>query len=341
MAHNININPITGKASFFTVKEPAWHGLGKILENCPTSEEAIVHAGMDFVVEKRPLYAFADETEESSCRVPDRFGTMRMDTHDILGVVSSRYQVIQNKQAFTFFDAIVGEGQAIYETAGVLGKGEIIFITAKLPGHIQVLSHGTKVQDMIDKYLLLTMSHDGKQSITAMFTPIRVVCNNTLTAALEQATNKVFVRHTSNAEYNLKQAHTILGIASRLSDSLTEIFGAMALYKLTEDQVKDYIIKVFQLEAEMTTEGEADKDHKITDHEQKVIDTVWTYYHTGAGQDIHLGTLFGAYNAITGYLQNVKGYRTTSSKMANLYMGEGEKTALLAFKIALNILKQK
>ena len=126
----------------------------------------------------------------------------------MLGVVGKDYEVVQNVDAFEFFDAIVGGGDGIlYETAGALGKGERIFITAKLPGYIRV-GKG----DFIEQYLMLTTSHDGFGSITAAFTPVRVVCRNTLNAAMRNHSNAIKIRHTASANDRLKQAHTLMGI---------------------------------------------------------------------------------------------------------------------------------
>jgi phage/plasmid-like protein (TIGR03299 family) len=187
MAHNINYNSQTGKYSFFSVKEKAWHGLGQIVEQYPTSAEAIRHAGLDYEVAKSPLYTKASgviqtndgiEMGSTELAVPDCFATIRTDSNAVLGVVGKDYQIVQNREAFSFFDAIVGGGDGIlYETAGALGQGERIFITAKLPDYIRV----GKGDDVTEKYIFLTTSHDGSGSITAAFTPIRIVCQNSAT----------------------------------------------------------------------------------------------------------------------------------------------------------------
>ena len=186
MAHQINFNQRTRKHSFMSVKEKAWHGLGQIIDRYPTSSEAIQHAGLDYIVEKRPLFTYdtashlgegSDDILIPEITVPNFFATVRADTERVLGVVGNDYEVVQNRDAFSFFDAIVGGGDGIlYETAGALGNGERVFITAKLPDYIRV-----GVKDWIEQYLFLTTSHDGLGSITAAFTPIRIVCNNSAT----------------------------------------------------------------------------------------------------------------------------------------------------------------
>ncbi len=131
MAHNINFNEQTGKHSFFSAKQKAWHGLGQLVEDYPTSAEALIFAGLDYTVEKRKLFIFdnknqaadKEEAKIAEIEVPNYFATIRTDTEQFLGVVRKDYEVVQNTEAFSFFDAIV-EGEGIqYETAGALGNG--------------------------------------------------------------------------------------------------------------------------------------------------------------------------------------------------------------------------
>ena len=131
MAHQINFNQKTGKNSFMSVKEKAWHNLGQVIDRYPTSSEAIQHAGLDYIVEKRPLFTCDTDNYLGSAEiiipeiaVPNFFATVRADTEQVLGVVGNDYEVVQNRDAFSFFDAIVGGGEGIlYETAGALGNG--------------------------------------------------------------------------------------------------------------------------------------------------------------------------------------------------------------------------
>src|SRR5215203_6173963 len=195
MAHNINFNELTGKHSFFSVNEKPWHGLGQIVADYPTSSEAIKFAGLDYTVEKRKLFTLDSQNNCGSpdtdiiipeIQVPNYFATVRTDNETVLGVVGKDYEIVQNRDAFSLFDSIVGGEGIQYETAGALGKGERIFITAKLPDYIKVGK-----DDLIEQYLFLTTSHDGFGSITAAFTPIRIVCNNTLNAAMRNHSNKI------------------------------------------------------------------------------------------------------------------------------------------------------
>src|SRR5215218_9566663 len=193
MAHNLHLNESTAEHSFFSVKEKAWHGLGTIVQDYPTSAEALQFAGLDYHVEKRRLFTFDNQnifdnsdTQKASIEVPNYSATVRTDNDTVLGVVGKDYHVVQNVDAFSFFDAIVGGDGIQYETAGALGKGERIFITAKLPDYIKVGNN-----DLIEQYLFLTTSHNGYGSITAAFTPVRIVCNNTLNAAFRNCSNSI------------------------------------------------------------------------------------------------------------------------------------------------------
>jgi phage/plasmid-like protein (TIGR03299 family) len=327
MAHNININ--NGKASFFTVKEKAWHSLGQVLEACPTAEEAIIHAGLNYEVIKVPNFALVNN---EFIPTPGSFSTVRGDNNIILGdKIGKIYEIVQNREAFGFFDAIVGEGEAIYETAGALGKGETIFITAKLPGYISVKN------DDIEKYLLLTMSHNGTGSIQAMFTPIRVVCNNTLNAALRGVGHKVSIRHTRNVTENLREAHKVLGIANKLSEELGTIFNKLSKVKVDSVLLKSYIeesiVPIEMLNA--IRKGKAE----FTTNQIKTFESIQQYMVEGPGQDLITarGTMYGAYNAITGYYSNVKEYTTDTSKLKTMYFGDTQNIMQRAFDLAVNI----
>jgi len=142
MPHNLNVT--NGGVSMMYVGETPWHKLGTKLEKPATSEEAIQEAGLNFTVQK-----FRLQTATNNLPVETHYATVRTDTMEVLGVVGSRYEPIQNKDAFRTFDALVGEGEAIYHTAGALGRGERIWLLAKLPDYIRVNGN-----DVVEKYRL-------------------------------------------------------------------------------------------------------------------------------------------------------------------------------------------
>ncbi|MBG6188060.1 DUF932 domain-containing protein [Flavobacterium sp. CAN_S2] len=329
MAHNINFNSTTGRYSFFSVKEKAWHGLGQIVEQYPTSEEAIKHAGLDYEVIKTPLYtkcsgiietANGIEIGNNELHVPNYFANIRTDNNAVLGVVGKDYHIVQNREAFNFFDAIVGGSQGIlYETAGALGQGERIFITAKLPDYIRV-GNG---DDVTEKYIFLTTSHDGSGSITAAFTPIRIVCQNTLNASLRSMSNVVRIKHTSGAKQHLENAHKVMGLADTLSNQLEGIFNQWAKVKVTDQEVKKLIQLALCPNKETLDLLKKGAEDEVSTVFKNVVQDAFAYAMTSDTQqmDTTKGTLFGAYNAVTGYYQNVRNYKDDEAKLQSIVMG--------------------
>jgi len=340
MAHNINFNERTGKHSFFSVKEKAWHSLGKIVEDYPTSAEAVRYAGLDYTVEKRGLMTFdglngrpEDQHGQQipKIQVPDFYATVRTDTDDVLGVVGKDYQVVQNVEAFSFFDAIVGGNDGIlYETAGALGKGECIFITAKLPDYIRVGR-----DDLIEQYLFLTTSHDGYGSITAAFTPIRICCNNTLNAALRRFSNGIKIRHTANAAERLRQAHMLMGISNMLSEEMEDIFNRWARVRITDIQVKRLIERALTPSKEVFEKLQSGHEEELSTRFAGTVNDALEYAFASPTQQGRTtrGTLFGAYNAVTGYFQNVRSYKDEENKFKSIMQGTGRLRSQAAFNL--------
>lgn len=327
MAHNINFNEQTGKHSFFSVQQKAWHGLGQVVTDYPTSNEALRFAGLDYAVEKRPLFTFdngnhgADsdsQTKIAEVEVPNYFATLRTDTEQVLGVVGKDYEVVQNTDAFSFFDSIVGGDGIQYETAGALGNGERIFITAKLPSYIKVGN-----DDLIEQYLFLTTSHDGSGSITAAFTPIRIVCNNTLNAAMHNRSNSIKIRHTANAKERLETAHRLMGISNNLSTELEGMFNQWAGIRITDKEVMKLVQMAMVPNKEVLKNLQAGKDDELSACFRNICDNTFEYAMANPSQqmDTTKGTLFGAYNAVTGYFQNVRSYKNEEAKLKSMLLG--------------------
>jgi phage/plasmid-like protein (TIGR03299 family) len=343
MAHNLFYNEQAEKHSFFSVKEKAWHGLGQIVEDYPTSAEAIRYAGLDYEVEKRPLFTntLANDLSDldtgiafPKTEVPNFFATVRNDNNAVLGVVGRDYEVVQNADAFQFFDAIVGGGNGIkYETAGALGKGERIFITAKLPDYIKVGK-----QDLIEQYLFLTTSHDGFGSITAAFTPTRIVCNNTLNVALRNHSNGIKIRHTASANDRLKQAHTLMGISHVMAQELEELFNHWTKVRITDAQVKKLIQVAMAPNKEVISNLELGLADKLSTTYTNIVDNAYAYAMGNPTQQMETtaGTLFGAYNAITGYYQNVRNFKDGDAKFKSIMDGTAKQRAQVAFDLCEN-----
>ena len=343
MVHNLNYNEQTGKHSFFSVKEKAKHGLGQIISDHLTSAEAIIHAGLNYEVEKRPLFTYDTANNKQSINskssshknsqnsnteliipeieVPDYYATVRSDTEQVLGVVGNDYEIVQNVNAFSFFDAIVASRKGIlYETAGALGKGERIFITAKLPDYIKVGR-----EDLIEQYLFLTNSHDGLGSITAAFTPVRIVCQNTLNAALKSSSNRVKIRHTASTAEKLKGAQQILGRSMLQPVELEDVFNRLARVKITDREVKQLIGQAMAPNKEVIENIQNERQEELSAAFNNTVSSVTEYALTSPSQQepTTKGTLFGAYKAVTGYFQDVRNYKDGEAKLKSIMYGTG------------------
>ena len=316
--HNLNIN--NGKASMFYVDAVPWHKLGTQLDKPATAQEAIQAAGLDYRVKLKPVKTIVNRKHTV---VPNTFATVRQDTSEVLGVVGSRYEPIQNRDAFTFFDALVGSSESIYHTAGALGSGERIWILAKLPSYIRVGKN-----DIVNKYLLLTNSHDGSAVVRAKLTPIRVVCSNTLSVALNGGEQEVRIRHTQNAIERLQGAHKLLGLTNNLYDQLSTIFTKMALRKVTDKQLMDYVKALVP----------ANPDAKFQTRNQNIRETILALHESGTGAEMSRGTLWGAYNAATEYADHVQHSRNTDKQLRSMWFGAGEKLKIRAFALAKKML---
>lgn len=328
MAHNLASK--NGKYSFVAAKKPGWHGLGTVLGHIFTAQEAIEHGGLDYEVKKQPLYI--NDAEGSQILVPDRFATVRQDTSQPLGVVGSRYTVVQNWEAFSFFDAIVGEGQAIYETAGALGNGERIFITAKLPQQMVIAP-----DDVIQNFLFLANAHDGSMAITAMLTSVRVVCENTFNLALTKHGKAITLRHSKSVHQNLQTAHQLMGIVKKESDLAEVTFRKMTQVRITDSQLKAFIEMAMMPGKEQISSEDFSKRFTNT------IDNILNYTASDATQLMvsTKGTLYGAMNAITGFYNNVRAYKDAENRLDTIMYGSGARNNARAYNLAIDFMDGK
>lgn len=298
-----------------------WHGEGKKVEKEMTSAEAIIAAGLDWKVSKRKLY-LEDKTEAKGI-----FATVRDDNEAQLGFVGKVYTVLQNKDAFSFFDAIVGLKAAMYHTAGALGNGERVWLMAKLPGEIKV----TK-DDVTEKFLLLSNSHDGGSMVQVMFTPIRVVCQNTLNMAIGDATNKVRIRHTINMGQRVEEIQEQLGIVNQHFDLFGEAATALAKVKMKSADLKILVKKTGLIP------NETDSD--MSTKAKNIMDEVSRLFEAGKGANLlsAKGTAWGAVNAVVEYVDHVR-QKDDDARAKSQLFGKGSRIKQRAWDLALSTVK--
>ena len=225
--------PANVETMFYTRQKP-WHGLGTMVMEAPTSKEALVLAGLDWKVIQKPI-----ETDDG-LPITGFKANLRETDNQILGVVTDRYKVVQNEDAFAFTDALLGEG-ITYETAGGLQGGRRTWMLARLPQHYIISG------DEITPYLVFMNSHDGTGAIKVAMTPIRVVCQNTLNLAISTARRSWSTNHTGDISGKLEDAKNTLLYAERYMAELGKTIDKLNHQKLSDRQVYDYINALFPL----------------------------------------------------------------------------------------------
>ena len=323
MAHELAMSS-NGRASMFYTGAAPWHRLGTRLENPATAAEAIAAAGLDYEVVSLPMFAQGDGPDAPCVPVPGHVLNVRADTMTPLGVVSDKYRVINNRDCFGFLDAVVREGELKYHTAGALGKGERVWMLARLPEVIRVAGS----DDVTEQYLLLSNSHDASSALRVVFTPVRVVCQNTLSAALSSASSKgVTVHHTGDLDRKVEEARKVLGLASRWFGAFGEGAELLAGHRPTELQLKSYFAALYP-----DPEGGDPAKAKATRM------TLFGLYEMGMGQDIPQirGTTWAAYNAVTEYLDHHVG-RDPQRRLESAWWGDGARAKARAYDLAVRL----
>jgi phage/plasmid-like protein (TIGR03299 family) len=234
MAHNLEMLP-DGQTAFFAAREHAWHQLGTVTQTCLTSEEATKTAHLDWEVTKEPIFA---DFNGSRLEIPGKYATVRNAEFGVnsLGVVGDFYKIVQNLEAAQVLDAIVDESGAMFESAGSLRGGKKVFYTMRLPKDIMV---GGK--DLVGQYLLLTNTHDGSEPLKMAVTPVRAVCQNTVTAALNSAVSTYFLRHTTNVTGRIQEAREALKISWRYTDEFAEVANGLYERSFSDEQFEAFL----------------------------------------------------------------------------------------------------
>ena len=330
--HNINIENGKAAIAYNVENGPPWHGLGTSMKGKMTSQEGIVAAHLDFEVELLPVYALASK-EDKRVYIPDKFATVRMDTMQALGVVGKKYTPLQNIEAFEFFDRLVGTGEAIYEVCGALGRGETVWILAELPGELRI--EGT--DDVTKKYLLLTNTHDGSRSVRVFYTPVRVVCFNTLSMAISRRKKGegIAIRHFPGVKEKVNEARKVLGLAIKQYDVIGKVFNALNKHNWNGDRLETYVNRVFPPSKEKEEGREDEISTRLRNIRQDVVNLFDSPQNRLPGIR---GTAWAAYNSVTQYVDH---YRTTyktedrTRKLRSIWFGNGAIVKERALDIAL------
>lgn len=329
MAHKLDYSK--GQAAFISYQEAAWHGLGKVFNQEITVENALHEAGLDFQVCKAPnIHRIAGQPDIIS---DSSFFTYRTDTNKVLGdKLGNKYTVYQNTQALAVVDEMLKTGKVKIETAGAVEDGRRVFVCLKMQNPIIVNS-----DDEVEQYVLLSNGHDGTLAITAMPTNVRVVCWNTLSAALAGAKPHHKIRHTTNAERRVKEAFEIMGLLEDSTKANTAAYRAMASTSLTKEEFFDYIGNIF-LDADDIAELQKGNRDALSNQKRATMGGVMNYAETGPGQKLALGNnlnMWYAMNAATGYITSDE-YKSADARFDSMIFGSGAAKIKAAGELALS-----
>ena len=314
-----------GQTAMMYAGETPWHGLGTKLEEPATAAEAIVAAGLNYEVELRSLLT------DDGISVPSRKAVIRRDTDVVLGTVGNSYSPVQNHQCFSFLDAVVGDGQLRYHTAGALGKGQKVWMLAKLPGEIRVKDS----EDVTEKYLLLSNSHDGTSALRVFFSPIRVVCSNTLGAAERRGRKDgVSIMHKGDLKAKVTEAQEILGLAKRFYDDVDEHIDRLANHYPTHQQLEEYFFNIYP-----------NAPNAKNRRAENVRSELFRLFESGRGQDIPeiRLTTWAAFNAVTEFVDHFRSTRgrtphaKASRRLESAWFGSGARLKADAWTAALEM----
>lgn len=297
MSHEITIN-VNGQAEAFYTKEKAWHGLGTILENAPSGKEALIAANLNWQVLQSELY------DSNQNLIKNYKANLRNDDNSCLGVVTNRYKVFQNDDAFSFLDSLVESGDLKYESAGSLKGGRKVWLLARMNE-----AYFVSQDDPMLNYMLLLNQHDGYGSCIIMPTSVRVVCWNTLQLALRNQTNVFHVRHTTNMADKLTDAKTALGFIQQNSLTLNNILKDLSISGVVENQVNKFLEEMFPLVLDESVDKE--RREKIQNKILGIREEVKTIFdsHEYCQTEATKGTAFGLLNAYTQYIDHERSYK--------------------------------
>ena len=294
--------------TMFSVRVTPWHGLGEIIQEAPTSDDAIRIAGLDWRVVQSELVCKENGQIVNGFKV-----NIRETDKKTLGIVTERYKIGQNSEAVAFTYALLGEGVR-YETAGSLASGKRVWMLAKLEDRIIT-------DELIEPYLVFTNSHDGTGAVRVAITPVRVVCQNTLNFALQTAERQWSCAHKGDIQGKLEEArHTLLN-ANRYMDELEEDFGELKLIGLTDDKVKEYIEMLLPIDA-------ADTPRKILNIQNMRDELMYRYLEAPDLAPIEKSA-YRFVNAVSDFATHRIPVRQTANYQENMFMKTVDGNALI------------
>lgn len=218
-------------------RQPHWAMIGTNVREAMTAEEAMIKAGLDWEVNLHPLAFETDDKKKSYTRIDKRYASVRSSDQKVLGIVGATYHTFQNREAFTFADHLVGEGEAGFDTAFSQRGGAVVGLTMQLPDSIEVAGGAENV----DMYLLLRTSHDGSKAIGAYITMIQQSCTNQTQLMARSAIQRWSITHVSTVGERVKEARDALGMTIKYAKEFQETADRLAAIDLELDDFRDLL----------------------------------------------------------------------------------------------------
>lgn len=312
--------------NMFSVREVPWHGLGKIVQEAPTAEEAIKLAGLDWKVLEQQVYNY-DNFGENYNSIGGYKALTRSDNGHVLSIMGQNYTPLQNDKAFSFFNPFIENGLASFQTAGALKNGNVVWILAELNKAPIEVGKG----DEVNKYLLLSNSHDGTMAVRVGFTPVRVVCNNTLSIAHGNEKSKLIrIRHSAKVNENLDQLREVVNAMDAKFEASAEQYKYLSKKAINKKDLDKYIEIIFK-----TNPNGSERDKS---RDKKMKEMITNLFENGAGQHLKTakGTYWGAYNAVTEYLTHEYG-REGDSRLYSNWFSNASRVNEEALKLAVEV----
>jgi phage/plasmid-like protein (TIGR03299 family) len=328
MAHELEV--VNGKAQMAYAGELPWHGLGVKIPDNLTPEEIMKVAGLDWEVNKQDVFYLDSDGQYQ--RAPKKQALVRSSDGKYLDVVSDNWNPVQNKDAFEFFDEYVTSGGMQMHTAGSLRDGKIIWALAKVNDSFDLFGG----KDQVDSYLLLSNPHQFGRGVDVRFTPIRVVCNNTLTLSLNGKTN-LGISLNHSAEFTADRAKAALAEASQKLDTYKDMAQFLSKKRYNQQSLMEYFARVFPKSGKKVGVSFDKMMRELKDEKKKFsrnAEEAMVLIHEQPGAELGEGTWWSAYNTIT-YMTNHTIGHNTDTRMQSLWYGSNKDRNVEALGLAI------
>jgi phage/plasmid-like protein (TIGR03299 family) len=314
MAHNIEI--VNNKVHMAYAGDVPWHGLGTKVPDDLTPNQMLEAAGLDWSVEKVPAYA-----NIAGKNVPiGQSALVRSMDNKVLDVVSNDWNPVQNEEAFDFFNEFVAAGDMEMHTAGSLKGGQIVWALAKIKESFELFKG-----DKIDSYLLFSNFHKYGFSTDVRFTPIRVVCNNTLTLSLNSQVERM-AKISHRKVFDPSNVKDMLGIATDKLAKYKEMASFLGSKKAKEEDIVDYFCRIFPVT------GSNDKKKELS----RNAELAYNILHTQPGSEYAEGTWWQPFNAVTYITDHLAG-RSADTRLASAWYGSNKNLKTKALELAIEM----